>query len=113
MFPNYSLQCIQKRHQVGSLLVRENKTKVILVVADHALERRRDAVVKVRRTRREGAERRRLEPAEVAPKPGDLTAACVRQLADLACRSVAESVERQIRSARLCRRGADVEQRRC
>src|SRR5262245_26434588 len=81
-----------------------------LVVANHIFDRRCDYVVEVRHSRGEGAYRRRLEATEVIPKPGDVAPSRVGQLASLTRRSVAESVERQVRCARLSRRGSDVEQ---
>src|SRR5262245_264133 len=104
------LEGFQEGYQVGPFLGRENEAKMSLVVANHIFERRGDSVVEVRRARGEGAQSRRLEATEVIPKPGDVASPRVGQLASLARRSVAESVEWQVWSARLGRRGSDVEQ---
>src|SRR4051812_28447555 len=58
------LKGVQEGHQVGSFFVAEDEAQVSLVVVDHVLERRGDAVVEVRRVRGESPERRRLEFAE-------------------------------------------------
>jgi hypothetical protein len=99
----WSLESVQEGHQVSSFLPRENKAQVNLVVADHTLERRGNAVVEVRRPRRESPNRRRLEATEVIPESGDVAPARIGQLAALARRSVEEGVEGQIRGARLGR----------
>ena len=96
-----TLECVQKGHQVGSFLVRENKPQVRLVVAHHVIERRGDTVVEIWRARGEGAQRRRLEATQIIPKPCDLAPARIGQLANFARRSIAEGVEGQVRSARL------------
>src|SRR5215510_1809479 len=104
------LEGFQEGNQVGSFLTRENEAQMSLVVANHIFDRRGDSVVEVRRARGERAQGRRLEATEVIPKPGDVAPPRVGQLASLTRRSVAESVERQVRGARLGRRGPDVEQ---
>src|SRR5262245_14988688 len=78
----------QKGDQVGALLLVEDEAELPLVVAHHVLERRGDAVVEVRRPRRQRAERRRLEPPEIVPQPSDVTAARVGQLTLLACGAI-------------------------
>src|SRR5262245_24668955 len=104
------LEGFQEGYQVGSFIGRENEAQMSFVVANHIFDRRGDSIVEVRRARGEGAESRRLEATEVTPKPGDVAPPRVGQLASLARRSIAESVERQVRCARLGRRGSDVEQ---
>jgi len=109
--PQWPLERAQEGHQVGSFLVRENETKVNLVVAHHALDGRGNPLVEVRRARSEGPDRRRLEATEVTPGPGDVAPARIGQLADhLRVRSVAEGVERQVRGACLFLSGAYVKQ---
>src|SRR5262245_52779961 len=81
-----------------------------LIVADHVFEGRGGAVMEIRRARRESAQRRRLEAAEIIPKPGNLATSRIGQLANLARCFVAESVKRQVGRARLSRGYANVEE---
>ena len=82
----------QKCHQVSSLLGGEDETQVCLVMANHVLERRGDAVVGVRRSRGKRTECRGLESAEVAPDPGDVPATRIGELLELAGRASLECV---------------------
>lgn len=79
-------------------------------MAHNILERRRTAVVEVRCTRGQRAQRRRLEAAQVFPKSGDVARSSVRELALFAGRPVAEGVKRQVGRARRRRRSLGVEQ---
>ena len=94
-------QRLQERDEIGSLLIGEDEAQMRLVVAHDIVERRGNAVVEVGRPRRERAQRRRLESAEIAPQSGDVAAARIGQLPLFARRAVADGVERQIRRPRL------------
>jgi hypothetical protein len=77
---------------VSSLLGGEDETQVCLVMANHVLERRSDAVVEVRRSRGKRTECRGLESAEVAPDPGDVPATGIGELSEVAGRASLECV---------------------
>ena len=69
-----------KSDQIGSFLISENKTKVVLIVTNNVVERRRNAVVKIRGTSCKRAQGRGFELTKITPSPRALTAACVGQL---------------------------------
>src|SRR6187549_1782741 len=102
------LEGVQEGNGVGSFFVGEDESQMSLVVVDHVLKRRGDAVVEVRRVRGESPKCRRLEFAEVVPEPGDVATACIGQLPDLARSPVPEGVQGQVRGTGLGRRGTDV-----
>ena len=79
-------------------------------MADHIFERRGDAVMEVRCTSGEGAYRRRLESAQIAPRSGDIPTTGVGELSDFTRQSVSERVEGQIRRADRGRCGADIKE---
>jgi len=71
---------LQEGDQVCSFTIREDKPQVRFVVAHDLLNRRRDAVVEVRRPRGKGPDCRRLEAAEVPPESRHVPSTSVGKL---------------------------------